>query len=411
MKVIQINNIKSRRGGADIVFLNTTELLREKGNEVFIFTETLGENETSNEVKKFDYLSGSFLKKIINFPRFIYSQNNKRKLFAYLNKVKPEIAHVHLFKGTLTPSIFHALKKFNIPVVLTLHDYGLLCPRNLFISSKSFSCTKCLSESSFQCIINKCNRDSYSLSIASAIEFSFFRYYFPFNKYFDAIITVSKFSYDIHSKNLSFKNKLIQLYNFNPNNNADNADLNLKGKYFLYYGRLSREKGVSTLINAWIESRVTLPLYIIGTGPEYQNIKSISLEHPNLHVLGYKFGSELNSYIKNSYFVICPSEWFENNPMTIVESFSFGIPVIGTRIGGIPELIINNTTGYLFDVKDVSQLSNILRKCIFLNNIEYINLKESALNFAKNNFSRDVHYNNLMNIYQEAIFDYNKIKS
>jgi glycosyltransferase involved in cell wall biosynthesis len=172
-----------------------------------------------------------------------------------------------------------------------------------------------------------------------------------------------------------------------------------KGNYFVYYGRISREKGINTLIKAFQNSSINLK--IIGTGPlldEYTNKK-----HQNIEFVGYKTGAELTELVSNASFIIVPSQWYENNPMTIVEGYSYGKPVIGANIGGIPEIIEDGKTGYLFESGNSDDLLSMVSKADSLSDKEYEKMSKNARQFAEDNFNPEIHYQQLMTIYKKVL--------
>ena len=409
MKILQINNCHYRRGGADVVYLNTGELLESFGNEVFYFSTKNKFNKKSEFEKYFinsiNFIDTTFLNKILSLPRFFYSQESKQKLNKLLNRYNPEIAHIHLYKGGLTPSILKVLNKRKIPVVISLHDYGLLDPHNLLLNGNLDISEKCINGSVFNCVIEKSNRNSYLLSLVSTIEYVFHAVFFPFEKYFDTIIAVSKFSQSKHLESKKFNWTIEHLYNFSPLFNVEEGPTKKKSKYLLYFGRLSKEKGVKTLIKAVENLNGKINLKIVGTGglelefEEYIRDNNISY----IELLGFKKGEELSSLIKKSLFVVLPSEWYENNPMTIIESYCFSVPVIGSKIGGIPEIIDEGKTGYTYEMKNVKHLTHTIKKAINLPENEYLSMKKNARIYAEKKFSPNVHYNKLFDLYNKTI--------
>jgi glycosyltransferase involved in cell wall biosynthesis len=409
MKILQINNCHFNRGGADIVYLNTGELLESYGNEVFYFSikNELNKNTKFQKyfVKGIDFLNISLFKKIIYFFRFFYSNESKRKLNKLIRDLKPNIAHVHLYKGGLTPSILGVLKKNKIPVLVTLHDYGFLDPHNLLLDGNLNISEKCITGSSFNCVRDKSNRNSYLLSLVSTFEYIYHTKFFPFDKYFNTIVAVSKFSQVLHLKSNKFNWSIDHLYNFSPLLNRHEETIKQGSNYLLYFGRLSKEKGIKTLINAVEKLDVKIDLKIVGTGVLEIELKKYIQDNnlTNIKLLGFKEGKELHKLIRESKFVIVPSQWYENNPMTIIESYCFGVPVIGSRIGGIPEIIDEGKTGFTYEMGNIDDLVVALTKGINLSEEEYIILKNNARVFAEENFSPSLHYNKLMNLYKKTI--------
>lgn len=408
MKILQINNCHNRRGGADAVYLNTIQLLREYGEEVIEFSQASHLNEKSEYtdffVDNFEILQLPFYKKVLKTPRQLYSFEASKKLSELIERTKPDVAHIHLYKGVLTASILSVLKKFNIPVVITLHDYSLLCPRNILFNAENKICEKCITSSSLNCIIHRCNRKNFFYSTINFVEYNLNNVIFNPENNFNKIIAVSLFSFHKHSLRKNLRSRMVHLYNFFPGLSETKPN-NKKGNYFLYYGRLSLEKGLDTLINAFGELGENYTLKIAGTGPLEEQIKNkIQVnKYLNIDMLGYKIGTELNDIIKNSSFIVVPSEWYENNPMTIVEGFSFGKPVIGSKVGGIPELILEGITGFGFEMANVNDLKKAIQKANSISDNSYIEMSAKAREFADEKFSEDSHYKKIISIYNEII--------
>jgi glycosyltransferase involved in cell wall biosynthesis len=390
MKILQINNHHYKHGGAEIVYLNTIDLLRNQGHIVITLSRKK-EAVFSNEQYEYFIPYSNSLK-----DRFYSSKANELIKKIIINE-KPDIAHIHNIIGGITFSILPVLRDHRIPVVATLHDYKLLCPSCNFIDGNVQICEKCKVGKYYNCTINRCSSTGYFRSFLWSCENYLRDSLFPFNQLIDKYIFVSKFS---KNKHLEFYPDLLsksnQIYNF-----TTNLKLNInRGKYFLYYGRLSREKGLLTLLNAFKELP-ELNLKIVGNG----NLMS-SLEMnktPNIELVSFKSGKELHDIIQNSSFVIVPSECFENNPMAIVESFALGKPVIGANLGGIPEVIENKKTGFLFKSTDWKSLVEIVKESSQLSLEKYVELSNQAFNFASEKFSPEIYYDQLMKIYNEVL--------
>jgi glycosyltransferase involved in cell wall biosynthesis len=410
MKILQINNCHNRRGGADAVYLNTIELLKKSGDEVIEFSQTADLNEKSEYadsfVDNFEIFQLPFYQKVLKTPRQLYSFEAAKKLSHLIEQTKPDVAHIHLYKGVLTASILSVLKKYNIPVAITLHDYSLLCPRNILFNAENKICEKCITSSSINCVIHRCNRKNLFYSTINFVEYNLNNAIFSPEKNFDAIIAVSLFSFNKHFLRKNLRDHLIHLYNFFPGLSETKAN-NKKGNYFLYFGRLSLEKGLHTLVDAFSNLGENYVLKIVGTGPLESEIKNKiqANKYLNIEMLGYKSGEELNGIIKNCSFVIVPSEWYENNPMTIVEGFSFGKPVIGSRVGGIPELIAEGATGFGFEMANATELMKVIQKANNLPDDLYAEMSKKARDFALENFSEKLHYQKLISIYQKIIIN------
>ena len=404
MKILQINKYHYIRGGSDSVYFNTTNLLQEFGHEVVHFAMDFNENDPSTESQYFasnnDFAQQSTLEKIHNLPSFFYNKDAEKKLEKLLKTQKPDIAHLHIFYGSLTSSILKILKRYNVPIVVSVHDYKFVCPAYLFLNGKNEICEKCEGKKYHNAVLNKCVKGSSLFSTVFALEAYYRDLKYPLHKMFDKLLFVSKFSEFIHNKyKPELKDLSTHIYNFDPILKSKVANDN-KGEYFLYAGRLSKEKGLKTLINAF-NQLPNLKLKIAGTGDEAEMLKQIAL--PNIEFLGFKKGTELQSIIWNASYVVVPSEWYENNPMSVIEALTFGKPVIGANIGGIPEIVIQNKTGFLFNPGSIDELKATILKADQLDNDNYKSLSYSSRDFAEKNFSPNSHYEKLMQIYTEVI--------
>ena len=152
-----------------------------------------------------------------------------------------------------------------------------------------------------------------------------------------------------------------------------------------------------------------LKLKIIGTGPLEERLKARCDGHAdNIEFLGFKKGVELYELVKNAKFVCVPSEWYENCPMTIIEGFTLAVPVIGARIGGIPELVAEGENGFLFDSGSLDSLNEAITKSESLLEADYMRMKNNALNISRSRFNRDKYVDNLLEVYQKTIEEYKK---
>ncbi|MFZ2322263.1 MAG: glycosyltransferase family 4 protein [Ignavibacteriaceae bacterium] len=394
MKILQINNNHYRKSGTDSVYLNLINLLRFNGHEViaFSFHDDHNLNEPFNDYfveKKF--LSNSFGK--------FYSFSAKNNLEKLILNHKPDIAHFHNIIGGLSLSILPLLKKYNIPVVVTIHGFKYLCPAYIFINGKGDICEDCKGGKYFKCVTNNCSPEGIIKSFALAVESYTRNLFLPFHKYIDNYIFLSQFFRNKFIEHYpSIADKSIFFYNFIDK--IIEIPKTTKGDYFLYFGRLDREKGIKTLIEAFSINQHE-KLKIIGTGQLTEYV--IKNKTFNVEFLGYKNWNILKEYIINASFIIVPSECYENNPMTIIEAYSLGKPVIGSNIGGIPEIILPGKTGYTFEPKNVKELSNIIQTASEININSFDQLSRNSVKFAQENFSSEIFYKKLMDVYSSVI--------
>jgi glycosyltransferase involved in cell wall biosynthesis len=406
MKILQINRNHFIGGGADRVYLNTGNLLEEHGYQVKYFSTQNKENFKSNSeqyfVSSIDTRNTSLFSKIKSVKKYLYNNEAIDNLIRLVKEFKPDIAHIHLFYGVLSSSILKTLNDFKIPIVITIHDYRLLCPANAMLDKSGKICEKCVNNKFYNCILKRCSDGNVFQSSVIATEAYLRNYLFDPLVLVNHFIFVSQFSKNKHVIfDKRYDNKSTHLYNFGA---VLNINLNLyRGDYLFYYGRLSKEKGILTLINAVKKSNTKLK--IAGDGPLKTEVLNAIDGFPCIEYVGFKSGDQLNELIKNSAFVVVPSQWYENNPMTIVESFSFGKPVIGSKIGGIPELV-NDETGFIFDFNSDISLINAIEKAEQITNEQYAQLSENCFNFSKNHFSKETHLNKLITIYNKVLDEY-----
>lgn len=415
MKVLLIDNFLYRRGGAEVVFLNTGELLKAKGHEVVYFSQEWKENLPCDDAKYFpkgiDTQSQGILNKLKGVGNYFYNKDAADKLEELIKVEQPDIAHVHLFWGGISGSIFKVLRRYNIPIVHTAHDYRLVCPGYAFKNGRNEICEKCAGKNFLHCISNRCSKGSLLMSTLMCMEMYYRNCFMNPLDNIDSFMFVSDFSYKKHLQYApKYKEKhCVTMYNFQDAEVLEQVskDLNTYNGYYLFYGRLSYEKGIQTLITVFSELP-KLKLKIVGTGPLEDELKQLcrDKEVSNIEFLGYKTGEELFGIIKNAKFVCVPSECYENNPMTIIESYTLRTPVVGSALGGIVEIIEEGETGYKFQSGNTVDLKRAIDKAEALNEEEYSKMKDRAERFAEKNFSKDVYYAKLMELYRHTIENY-----
>lgn len=409
MNILQINSCHYLRGGSENVYFNTSQLLKDHGHNVAFFSAMDGRNEKSEFEQYFipyeNIRNLSTLGKAKKIPSYLYNKTASIKLEQLLEVFKPDIAHVHLFYGVLSVSILKTLRKHGIPIVHTVHDYRLLCPVNTFLDKDGQICELCRDKHFIHCLQKKCSDGKFNQSLMVTAEAYLWKYLFNPVDYIDKFIFVSKFISDKHlGFNDRFRAKCSQLYNFTNFSPLDNTII--KGDYYLFFGRISVEKGISTLISAF-SKRPGQKLKIAGTGPLKNLVEEAAKINPNIEYVGFRTGRELELLIRNSSFVILPSEWYENNPLSLVEAYNFGKPVIGANIGGIPELINDGSNGFIFESGNIQALESKIDVSSNITLSEYQSLSRSVSDFARQNFDREKHYLKLIDIYIDVVNEKN----
>lgn len=404
MKILMVNKFYYIKGGSETYYFALKNLLEKNGHKVIDFSMKDSRNYDSIYDKYFveniDYNSKqNIINKIKLGTKLIYSVEAKRKLEQLIQEEKPDIAHLHIFQHQISLSILDVLKKYNIPVVYTAHDLQMLCP-NYQMLSKGEICEKCKNKKYINCILNKCIKNSFAKSALGTIE-SYFNSIYKKYDVIDKIITPSEF---YRKKFIEFgidKNRVIHLTNFLE---RDKPNVNfLEKEYYLYFGRLSHEKGILTLVKAAIETNINL--YIVGDGPIKSEIDHM-LKGDNakkIKLLGFKKGQELIDIIGNSKAVILPSEWYENGPYSAIESLQLGRPLIGSNLGGIPELIEEGKNGFIFTNGNINELKDAILKIENLNKNEYYKFTCNSLNIYEKKYISSLHYNELIKVYKSLL--------
>ena len=407
MKILLVNNYHYLKGGSEKVYFNMGKLLKDKGHEVVYFSvadkNVAFSHSTRYFIKPVELNNASFFKKVLSARKFIYSFEAKECLEKLIKERKPDIAHLHIFYGRLTSSILSVLKRFKIPTVMTVHEYRMLCPSYKMLTPSGEICEKCAKGNYFYCVIKRCKDGNFFDSLGIAFECFFRDIFFPYHKFIDRFIMVSKF---ILKKHIVYKpqlqDKVVQIYNFLEIEGLM-PDVSHKN-YYLYVGRLSPEKGVLTLLNAWCKMG-NIKLKIVGSGKLENEVKAFIKQHSmcNVDFLGFKEGEELENLIRNAKFTILPSEWYENNPMSVLESFALGTPVLASDIGGIPELVKNGETGFLFKAKNHNSIIQSVEKAEALSQHQYSLMSQTAYKFVKENLNQEVFYNRLSELYNQLL--------
>lgn len=408
MKVLLIDVYNFNKGGAETVCFNTGKLLEEHGHQVVYFTLKWEKNNPSPYSKYFPESKETRkgpLKQVKNMVNYFYHFEAAKKMEQLIEDERPDIAHIHLMWGQITPSIFPVLRKHRIPILLTVHDYRIVCPAYTFRDGSGRICEDCQGHSFYKCFTHTCCKGSKVMSAVMAAEQYFRNAFFNPAKYIDGFLYVSNFARDIQEKYMpAVKNKPnITLYNFSTSI-ANQPKAMPKDKYFLFFGRLSYEKGVKTLLEVF-NGLPECHLKIVGTGPKEDELKAFveSNGMKNVEFLGYKRGKELQDLVANAYYVIVPSECYENNPMTIIEAYSVGTPVIGARIGGIPEIVVESETGFQFESGNSIDLKEAVVKASSLSVEKYTSYSIGTIKFAQDNLSSDSYYPRLVDFYESFL--------
>ncbi len=399
MKILLINNFHYPKGGSETVYFNTARLLEQAGHEICNFSVNREKN-ISTPFSKYFIADSTKMSKVKGLQKYFYNSEAACKLEQLILAEKPNIAHAHLMWGCTAPAIFKVLKKYHIPLVHSVHDYRMVCPAYTFTSSGQI-CEECQGRYFYKCALKRCSKGSLLMSMVMAAEMFYRNMFHNPAMNIDGLIYVSQFAKDIHEKYAPrLKNVLsIVLYNCTQKQNSEEKG---RGDYFLFFGRLSHEKGVEVVIDAFKELPDT-KLKIVGAGPIESELKQKAARCANVEFLGFKYGEKLHDLIRNAQFVIVPSQWYENNPMTIVEAYSFGTPVIGSDLGGIPEIIKDGATGFVFKHGNTESLLHAIRTADGISKQAYFQMSGHAVRFYEQNFSENGYAEKLIDFYEKVM--------
>ena len=409
LKILKIDKYYFIKGGAERYYFELKKILESYGHEIIPFSMQHSENfQTEYEqyfVDNIEFNQASAIKKLINAPkileRIVYSFHAKSRLEKLINKVKPDIAHLHMIDHQLSPSILHTLKKHNIPVIQTVHQYKIACPNYKFYNpTKGQICEKCVNGNFLHPIIERCHKNSIFASSLLTLEAYVHKMLNIYNN-IDLFHVPSAFMGKKLIESGINEDKVFKLY---YTINLDDYPYHPQyDDYFIYYGRLSHEKGILTLLKAAANFPKS-KLLIIGDGPQRNELEKFAAKNDLKHVqfLGNKSKDELKSLVSRSKFVVVPSEWYDNSPLVIYESFSMGKPVIGAKLGGIAELVDHDCNGLHFEAGNVSELCDKISYLSDNPNLIDQFSKEARLK-AEREFSPQPHYEKMLALYNDLI--------
>ena len=403
MKILLVNKFYYHRGGDCTAVFSMEKLLKEKGHKVAIFSMNRPENAPSPWKKYFPKevsfsfsspASASSLFAAISgffsaFVRIFHSPATARKFKRLLADFQPNVVHLHNIHSYLSPIVAQIAHQKGIRVVWTLHDYKLICPTYSCLRNGK-NCEICFNNKS-NVVWHKCMKNSYIASLLAYLEACWWNRK-KLSRMTDTFISPSVF---LKSKmeEAGFQSIQIEvLPNFMPDKLTCYP---IKADYYCYVGRLSEEKGGNILLDA--ASQLPYSLKVIGEGHLSEKYRE-AYSHPQIEFCGYMPKEELYPIVQKARFIVIPSICYENNPFSVIEALCMGTPVLGAKIGGIPELIEEKKNGMLFLPGDVPDLINKICNCFeHLTDPEIF--QQIATN-AQNKFGSETFYIKLMNIYE-----------
>jgi glycosyltransferase involved in cell wall biosynthesis len=398
MRVLLSNKYYYPRGGSDIYMIELERILKEHGHEVAVFSMQHHRNMKSEFFKYFpgevDLNNKELSNLIPSLLRPFGSAEVRMKFNRLLDEFKPDLVHLNNIHSQLSPILSVLAKNLKVPVVWTLHDHKLLCPRYDCMRNNQ-PCELCFS-GKFNVVRYRCMKHSYTASLVAYAEALLWNRE-RISRSTDIFICPSLFLLNNMIKGSFKSEQLVSMSNF-VNENKFSGIIDSRERHYCYVGRLSSEKGIETLLKAAVELP-QYPLKVIGTGPLESELKS-KYQSKHIEFMGFREWEDLKAVLGCSVCMIIPSECYENNPLSVIESLCMGTPVIGSNIGGIPELITEGKNGSVFEPGNVVDLRDQIIR--FFETPVKFDYREIASE-AKARFRSGNYYDQLMKIYNQVL--------
>jgi glycosyltransferase involved in cell wall biosynthesis len=389
MKILLVHNTYQDRGGEDVVFDQEKRLLMMAGHEVAQY------QRHNSEIKQY-----STARRLSLLGRTVWASDTNREFKRLLRENKPDIVHVHNTFPLISPSIYWACREEQVPVVQTLHNYRLLCAgANFFRAGKP--CEDCSGGNVWQGVVHGCYRNSRMETAPVALMLAVHHAGKTWTRMVDRYIVLTEFSRS-RFVNAGFPAEKMAI---KPNCvDPDPGKRSGNGSYALCVGRVSPEKGVHTLLAAWSQLPRSIPLRIVGDGPSCRELEAQAAAQglSNITFLGRLPREQVVEAMKEAQFVVFPSEMYENLPLTIIEAFACGVPVVASRRGAMQEIVEEGRTGFFFSAGDAQDLARAVKHA--WEQPEYTRrLGESARTEYETKYTAAANYQQLMHIYRDVI--------
>jgi glycosyltransferase involved in cell wall biosynthesis len=400
MKILQVSKFLVRRGGVETYLIDLGQLLKSVGHEVEYFGMDDAERVVGNRygiyAPPIEFGGNQGLSRIADVRRTIDSKAAADAMARILLEFQPDVVHLNNIHYHLTPSVIEAAYAYKasagrpIGIVMTMHDYHSIVPCDGCMNNRTYEiCDKCLDGRYWRCAIRGCTRGGRAKSAVASMEAAYWARKHVWAK-LDCVICPSMYMKQEFDRVSDFTGRTVHLPNFS---NLERRTYE-KERYVLYFGAYNRDKGVATLLEV-AKRHPEIEFRFSGRGPLAPSMRSI----PNVCDLGFNTGEKLHAIVGRAALVVVPSECLENSPFTVIEAFCAGTPVLGARIGGIPELVEDGVTGELFEFRNSADLERRL--------VSLWNDQEKCAHYAANCVRFEPmsgrHYlSELMSIYEKA---------
>jgi glycosyltransferase involved in cell wall biosynthesis len=385
MRILVVHNRYLIRGGEDESVAAEQELLRQNGHEVDLH------EERNERVADLGQLRVAL--------RTVWSLESHRRLRQRLRRRKYDLVHVHNFFPLISPAVYYAARAEGVPVVQSLRNYRLLCPNaELFRSGRL--CEDCVGRRvPWPGIVHGCYRGSRSATTAVATMLAVHNYLRTWQRMVDLYIAVTRFARDKLIEGGLPAERVVVKPNFVEGAPTPGTGT---GGYALFVGRLSAEKGLATVLEAWQRLGAAIPLKIVGEGPLAESVEAAAARELGVECLGRRPLEEVYELMGGARFLVFPSEWYEPFGRVAVEAFARGTPVIASDTGGMAELIDDRRTGRLFRPGDAGDLAGVVGWALD-HPEELARMRVQARAEFEANYTAERNYRLLMAIYRQAL--------
>ena len=385
MKILVVHNRYHLRGGEEGVYEAEVAMLRLNGHEVEVY------EDRSDKIV-------SFLDKVVAGINQIFSIRSYLAVKRKIGQFQPDIVHVHNFFPLISPSVFYACKRAGVPVVQTLHNFRPICPTGLLLFNGQIE-ERSIVGSPFWAVRHAAYRNSKIGTALLALSIYIHRRIGTWRREVDQFIALTDFQCEKYVSAGWPREKFSVKPNFVDPPLAELPDTkNLTKGYCIYIGRVSEEKGVRDLVEAWRE--IDYPLKIVGDGPLAEVLKSE--ENPRIEWLGHRSKEDVYRLIKSADLAIMASRWYEGFPLVLLESFACSTPALVPRIGGLPDIVLEGKTGFLFEPNNIHDLRLRLKEAI-RDRAGLAQLGRNARQHYLDHFTQEQNYKSLLAIYSRVL--------
>lgn len=386
MRILILHNYYKQAGGEDTVFHAEAALLEQHGHQVEKLT--FSNKEVNSLSEKLKAALG-----------VVYNPDSAKLVEARINAFKPDVIHVHNFFPLLSPAVFYVAHRMHVPIVMTLHNYRLVCPSALLYYNGQVQLENIHRAFPLGAIRQKVYRDSAVQTASVVLTTGMHKMLGTWQRKVDKFIALTTGAADMF-RDSSLKLRPEQLAvkpNFTEDLGIGHAE---REDYFLYVGRLTTEKGIETLLKA--HGHQPFPLKIVGDGPMRQRVEQYAAEHTGIEYLGFQNRPQVLELLKSARGLIFSSEWLETFGMTIIEAFSTGTPVIAAKIGGAEQLVEDSVNGLHYTPGQAAELAEKVQQ-LLRDPALASRMGQNARQSYEARYTPEANYRMLIAIYQEAI--------